>query len=69
MIHHDDLDDNSWRIKQNMRSSLLSTDVFYTGTADGKILKLVGRRIHTVARLGEPPCGETVVYMNVVCMF
>lgn len=32
-------------------------DVFYTGTADGKIVKLVGRRVYTVARLGEPPCG------------
>ncbi|KAM3863415.1 adipocyte plasma membrane-associated protein [Diretmus argenteus] len=33
-------------------------DVLYTGTADGKIMKLVGRRIHVVARLGKPPCGS-----------
>ncbi|XP_028278985.1 adipocyte plasma membrane-associated protein [Parambassis ranga] len=33
-------------------------DVLFTGTADGKILKLTGRRIHTVARLGRPPCGS-----------
>uniref|UniRef100_A0A3Q2Z7L1 Adipocyte plasma membrane-associated protein n=1 Tax=Hippocampus comes TaxID=109280 RepID=A0A3Q2Z7L1_HIPCM len=33
-------------------------DVFYSGTADGRIVKLVGRRIHTVARLGKPPCGS-----------
>ncbi|XP_028845106.1 adipocyte plasma membrane-associated protein [Denticeps clupeoides] len=34
-------------------------DVFYTGTADGRILKLEGRRIHVVAKLGRPPCGST----------
>ncbi|KAG7266211.1 hypothetical protein CRUP_026933 [Coryphaenoides rupestris] len=34
-------------------------DVFYTGTADGKILKLVGRRSYVVAKLGQPPCGST----------
>ncbi|XP_056147818.1 adipocyte plasma membrane-associated protein [Lampris incognitus] len=33
-------------------------DILYTGTADGKILKLVGRRFHIVARLGRPPCGS-----------
>ncbi|XP_068183122.1 adipocyte plasma membrane-associated protein [Antennarius striatus] len=33
-------------------------DVFFSGTADGKIVKLIGRRIHTVARLGKPPCGS-----------
>lgn len=33
-------------------------DVLYTGTADGRILKLVGRRIHTITRLGNPPCGS-----------
>ncbi|KAM4607669.1 adipocyte plasma membrane-associated protein isoform 1-T1 [Polymixia lowei] len=33
-------------------------DVLYTGTADGKIVKLVGRRSHVVARLGKPPCGS-----------
>lgn len=38
---------------------LLSVDVFFTGTADGKIVKLIGRRIHTVTRLGKLPCGET----------
>ncbi|XP_032408707.1 adipocyte plasma membrane-associated protein-like isoform X1 [Xiphophorus hellerii] len=32
-------------------------DVFFTGTADGKILKLIGRRIVTLATLGRPPCG------------
>ncbi|XP_061545438.1 adipocyte plasma membrane-associated protein isoform X2 [Phycodurus eques] len=34
-------------------------DVFYSGTADGRIVKLIGRRVHTVARLGKPPCGES----------
>lgn len=33
-------------------------DVFFTGTADGKIVKLIGRRIHTVTRLGKLPCGS-----------
>ncbi|KAM9803770.1 adipocyte plasma membrane-associated protein [Neosynchiropus ocellatus] len=33
-------------------------DVLFTGTADGKIVKLMGRRIFTLARLGKPPCGS-----------
>ncbi|MED6246450.1 hypothetical protein ATANTOWER_018104, partial [Ataeniobius toweri] len=33
-------------------------DVFFTGTADGKILKLIGRRIVTVTTLGRAPCGK-----------
>ncbi|XP_030603299.1 adipocyte plasma membrane-associated protein isoform X1 [Archocentrus centrarchus] len=33
-------------------------DVLFSGTADGKIVKLVGRRIHTVTRLGKLPCGS-----------
>ncbi|KAK2824730.1 hypothetical protein Q5P01_021905 [Channa striata] len=33
-------------------------DVLFAGTADGKIVKLVGRRIHTLTRLGKPPCGS-----------
>ncbi|KAM9848225.1 adipocyte plasma membrane-associated protein [Aulostomus maculatus] len=33
-------------------------DVLFSGTADGKIVKLIGRRIHTVARLGSLPCGS-----------
>ncbi|KAM4730194.1 adipocyte plasma membrane-associated protein [Anableps anableps] len=33
-------------------------DIFFTGTADGKILKLIGRRIVTVTTLGRPPCGS-----------
>lgn len=32
-------------------------DVLYTGTADGQILMLDGRKSHVVARLGKPPCG------------
>ena len=40
-------------------------DVLYTGTADGKILKLVGRRSYLVARLGQPPCGECVYRQGV----
>ncbi|XP_029450366.1 adipocyte plasma membrane-associated protein [Rhinatrema bivittatum] len=32
-------------------------DVLYTGTADGQILKIEDGIIHTVARLGRPPCG------------
>ncbi|XP_075902173.1 adipocyte plasma membrane-associated protein isoform X2 [Nelusetta ayraudi] len=34
-------------------------DVLYSGTADGKIVKLIGRRIHTVTRLGRLPCGDS----------
>lgn len=33
-------------------------DVLYSGTADGRIIKMVGHRIHTVARLGKQPCGS-----------
>ncbi|XP_003963988.2 adipocyte plasma membrane-associated protein [Takifugu rubripes] len=33
-------------------------DVLFSGTADGKIVKFVGRRIHTVTKLGKPPCGS-----------
>ncbi|KAK5615145.1 hypothetical protein CRENBAI_005100 [Crenichthys baileyi] len=33
-------------------------DIFFTGTADGKILKLIGRRIVTVTTLGRAPCGS-----------
>ncbi|XP_075939596.1 adipocyte plasma membrane-associated protein isoform X1 [Anarhichas minor] len=33
-------------------------DVLYAGTADGKIVKLIGRRIHTLTRLGKLPCGS-----------
>ncbi|KAM7385981.1 hypothetical protein PAMP_002013 [Pampus punctatissimus] len=33
-------------------------EVLFSGTADGKIVKLIGRRIHTVARLGKLPCGS-----------
>ncbi|XP_037128051.1 adipocyte plasma membrane-associated protein isoform X2 [Syngnathus acus] len=40
-------------------------DVFYSGTADGRIVKMIGRRIHTVARLGKPPC-ESAQY-EVTC--
>ncbi|XP_006806921.1 adipocyte plasma membrane-associated protein isoform X1 [Neolamprologus brichardi] len=32
-------------------------DVLFSGTADGKIVKLVGRRIHVVTRLGKLPCA------------
>ncbi|MBN3317820.1 APMAP protein, partial [Atractosteus spatula] len=31
-------------------------DVLYTGTADGKIVKIEGDTIHVVATLGQPPC-------------
>ncbi|XP_061601243.1 adipocyte plasma membrane-associated protein isoform X2 [Cololabis saira] len=34
-------------------------DVFFSGTADGRIVKLVGRRMLTLARLGRPPCGSS----------
>ncbi|XP_056326669.1 adipocyte plasma membrane-associated protein [Danio aesculapii] len=33
-------------------------DVFYTGTADGKIVKIEGRNIHVLATIGKPPCGS-----------
>ncbi|MGH0149422.1 UNVERIFIED_CONTAM: hypothetical protein FKN15_015695 [Acipenser sinensis] len=31
--------------------------VLYTGTADGKIVKIEGGKMHTLATLGRPPCG------------
>lgn len=33
-------------------------DVLYTGTADGKIVKIDGRKISVVTTLGKPPCGS-----------
>ncbi|XP_030626357.1 adipocyte plasma membrane-associated protein [Chanos chanos] len=33
-------------------------DVIYTGTADGKIMKIEGRNMHILATLGRPPCGS-----------
>ncbi|XP_023677325.1 adipocyte plasma membrane-associated protein [Paramormyrops kingsleyae] len=33
-------------------------DVFYTGTADGKIVKIQDGKIHVLARLGKLPCGS-----------
>lgn len=33
-------------------------DVLYTGTADGKIVKIEGGNIHVLATLGKPPCGS-----------
>ncbi|KAJ8418334.1 hypothetical protein AAFF_G00140430 [Aldrovandia affinis] len=33
-------------------------DVLYTGTADGKIVKIEGRNLHVLATLGQPPCGS-----------
>ncbi|GAA6110389.1 adipocyte plasma membrane-associated protein [Tachysurus ichikawai] len=32
--------------------------ILYTGTADGKIVKIDGRKISVVATLGKPPCGS-----------
>ncbi|CAN9500175.1 unnamed protein product [Ophioblennius macclurei] len=32
-------------------------DILYSGTADGQIVRLIGRRIHTLTRLGMLPCG------------
>ncbi|XP_041108082.1 adipocyte plasma membrane-associated protein-like isoform X1 [Polyodon spathula] len=31
--------------------------VLYTGTADGKIIKIEDGKMHTLATLGRPPCG------------
>ncbi|KAF4090099.1 hypothetical protein AMELA_G00048100 [Ameiurus melas] len=33
-------------------------DILYTGTADGRIVKIDGRKISVVATLGKPPCGS-----------
>lgn len=33
-------------------------DILYTGTADGRIVKIDGRKINVVATLGKPPCGS-----------
>ena len=53
-------EDYEEELRADRCSSLLSADVFFTGTADGKIVKLIGRRIHAVTRLGKPPCGENL---------
>lgn len=34
------------------------TDVLFTGTADGKIIKIEDGEIKTIARIGHGPCGE-----------
>uniref|UniRef100_A0A8C4QE83 Adipocyte plasma membrane-associated protein n=1 Tax=Eptatretus burgeri TaxID=7764 RepID=A0A8C4QE83_EPTBU len=33
-------------------------DIFYTGTADGKIIKIDNGKLSTIATLGTPPCGQ-----------
>ncbi|KAG8444066.1 hypothetical protein GDO86_009306, partial [Hymenochirus boettgeri] len=33
-------------------------DVLYAGTADGQIVKIEDDKVHTIARLGKPPCGN-----------
>ncbi|KAA0717554.1 Adipocyte plasma membrane-associated protein [Triplophysa tibetana] len=33
-------------------------DVLYTGTADGKIVKIEGRNFHVLTTLGKSPCGS-----------
>ncbi|XDV50828.1 hypothetical protein PO909_019834 [Leuciscus waleckii] len=33
-------------------------DVLYTGTADGKIVKIEGKNMNVLATLGKPPCGS-----------
>lgn len=33
-------------------------DILYTGTADGRIVKIDGRKIKVVATLGSSPCGK-----------
>lgn len=37
-------------------------DVLYTGTADGKIVKIEGGNINIIATLGRPPCGKKPRY-------
>lgn len=37
-------------------------DVLFTGTADGKILKIENGKISTLARLGHGPCGKQTTY-------
>lgn len=39
-------------------------DVLYTGTADGKIVKIDGRKLTVVATLGRPPCGKSKNKLN-----
>lgn len=34
-------------------------DVLFTGTADGKIIKIEDGEIQTIARIGRGPCGES----------
>lgn len=48
-------------VLNNMHSSchcLSFIDVLFTGTADGKIVKIENGKISTLARLGHGPCGK-----------
>lgn len=40
-------------------------DVLFTGTADGKIIKIEDGEIQTIARIGHGPCGESQL-LNIV---
>ena len=37
---------------------VIFADVLFTGTADGKILKIEDGDVQTVARIGHGPCGK-----------
>ncbi|XP_064020715.1 adipocyte plasma membrane-associated protein isoform X3 [Pogoniulus pusillus] len=39
-------------------------DVLFTGTADGKIIKIENGEIETIARIGHGPCGETKMLVS-----
>lgn len=39
-------------------TQVVFADVLFTGTADGKIIKIEDGEIQTVARIGHGPCGE-----------
>ncbi|XP_027520353.1 adipocyte plasma membrane-associated protein isoform X2 [Corapipo altera] len=39
-------------------------DILFTGTADGKIIKIEDGEIETISRIGHGPCGETKMLVS-----
>ncbi|XP_064503956.1 adipocyte plasma membrane-associated protein isoform X2 [Pseudopipra pipra] len=39
-------------------------DILFTGTADGKIIKIEDGEIQTISRIGHGPCGETKMLVS-----
>lgn len=51
---------------KSMIFSLLSsyTDVLFTGTADGRVVKLENGEIETIARFGSGPCSKLKLHLG-----